>query len=198
MSETVADKKPIIQRSRRRIYESFDDGEDTTSETQNSSVDLLESHEHRHEADAIVNRHIIAGMTVAVVPLPLFDLAALTLVQLRMLKQLSAHYDIPFSESKGTSFVSALIGSLAPISGGYMVLGSLFKSIPVFGYLIGGASLSCCAGAATYAVGKVFQQHFESGGTFLNFKPEAVEEYFKEQYDQGKLVARKKETESAN
>ena len=48
------------------------------------------------------------------------------------------------------------------------------------------------AGASTYAVGKVFVQHFESGGTFLNFDPEDVRDYYAEQFEKGKAAAAKK------
>ncbi len=44
-------------------------------------------------------------------------------------------------------------------------------------------------GASTWALGKVFIQHFESGGTFLDFKPEEVKEYFKAQFVEGRKMA---------
>ncbi|MEZ5671856.1 MAG: hypothetical protein R3E08_05540 [Thiotrichaceae bacterium] len=44
-------------------------------------------------------------------------------------------------------------------------------------------------GAATYAIDKVFVQHFESGGTFLDFDPEAVREHFAAEFAKGKDVA---------
>ena len=42
---------------------------------------------------------------------------------------------------------------------------------------------------STWALGKVFIQHFESGGTFLDFDPEEVKEYFKAQFEEGREVA---------
>ena len=54
------------------------------------------------------------------------------------------------------------------------------------------------AGAATYAVGKVFIQHFESGGTFLNFNPESVRGYYEAMFKEGQSVAENmKKDESA-
>ncbi|NJL59719.1 MAG: hypothetical protein HC887_08825 [Desulfobacteraceae bacterium] len=44
------------------------------------------------------------------------------------------------------------------------------------------------AGAMTYAVGRVFLQHFESGGTFLNFNPEEVKEHYARLFEEGKKV----------
>ncbi|MDE2463441.1 MAG: GTPase, partial [Alphaproteobacteria bacterium] len=44
-------------------------------------------------------------------------------------------------------------------------------------------TLPSLAAASTYALGKVFIQHFESGGTFLDMDPDKVSAYFKEQYE---------------
>ena len=41
----------------------------------------------------------------------------------------------------------------------------------------------------TYAVGKVFIQHFESGETFLTFYPEKVKAYYAEMFEEGKKAA---------
>ena len=45
------------------------------------------------------------------------------------------------------------------------------------------------SGASTWALGKVFIQHFESGGTFLDFNPEKVREYYKVQFEEGRKMA---------
>jgi hypothetical protein len=55
-----------------------------------------------------------------------------------------------------------------------------------------GLTLTVFAGAVTYAIGKVFEQHFESGGTFLDFKAEQYKTYFAQMYQEGKDVVIKK------
>jgi len=45
------------------------------------------------------------------------------------------------------------------------------------------------SGAFTYAIGKVFIQHFASGETFLTFDPEKVRDYYTEMFEEGKKVA---------
>jgi hypothetical protein len=35
-------------------------------------------------------------------------------------------------------------------------------------------------------MGKVFIQHFESGGTFLTFDPQQVRDYYAQQFEKGK------------
>ena len=65
----------------------------------------------------------------------------------------------------------------------------MIKSFPVIGSVIGGATVSVLSGALTYAVGRVFIQHFEQGGTLLNFDPKKMREHFKRELKDGKEVA---------
>ncbi len=46
-------------------------------------------------------------------------------------------------------------------------------------------------GAATYATGKVFIQHFASGGTFLTFDPAKVKAHYAQMFEEGKKVSSK-------
>ena len=43
--------------------------------------------------------------------------------------------------------------------------------------------------AGTYAIGGVFMQHFESGGTLLDFEPKKMREYFSSKLEEGKEIA---------
>ena len=61
------------------------------------------------------------------------------------------------------------------------------KAIPVLGSFIGGFTTSLTGAAATYALGKVFTQHFDQGGTLLNFDPVESRKYFQEAFEEGKL-----------
>ena len=49
------------------------------------------------------------------------------------------------------------------------------------------AAMPAVNGAFSYAVGRVFIRHFESGGTFLDFDADKVRGYFNEQFREGKL-----------
>lgn len=139
------------------------------------------------QARKIVNKYMWLSMGVGLLPFPLLDVAGITAVQLRMLQLLSEQYTVPFSRDIGKKVISALLGSIVPVS----LTGSIWsltKFVPGLG-LIAGLSMPIFAGAATYAIGKVFIQHFESGGTFLDFEPAKVQEYFRQEFDRGKDVA---------
>jgi uncharacterized protein (DUF697 family) len=146
----------------------------------------LQSDMQRTLSNNIVKNHIIASLTLGLVPIPLFDLAALTATQMSMLRSLSEQYEIPFEDSEHKSLLASLIGGSLPVLG-VVGLSSLTKFIPGVGSLIGSASLSISAGAVTYAVGQVFISHFESGGTFEDFEPKHASDYFKREFQAGKV-----------
>jgi len=135
-----------------------------------------------------VKNHTLAAVGVGLIPVPMLDLVGITGVQLDMLRKLAKIYDVPFTEHKAKTILTALIGGggALPVAG---VFSSLIKAVPVIGQTVGAVSMSVSAGAITYAVGKVFLMHFASGGTFLSFDPESVKEYYAEMFKEGKMVA---------
>jgi uncharacterized protein (DUF697 family) len=156
-----------------------------------SAEEIVEQEEHgpstghEEEANNMVKNYIIASMGAALVPVPLFDMVALTGIQLKMLHSLAKLYNVKFTKNLGKSLIGSLLGGVIPTS----TAASLSKAVPGVGTAAGVIGMSAIGGAATYAIGRVFIQHFESGGTFLDFNPEKVREYFKEQFERGKGVA---------
>jgi len=140
------------------------------------------------DAEKIVKNHTLGSMGVGLIPVPLVDLVALTGIQLNMLRRLAKAYDVPFSKEKGKNILSSLLGGSLSVPIG-STLASLAKTIPFVGQTVGVLAMPATAGAATYAVGKVFTQHFASGGTFLNFDPEEVREYYAEMFREGQTLA---------
>jgi uncharacterized protein (DUF697 family) len=134
----------------------------------------------------IVNRHALYSAAAGLVPLPVFDLAAITGVQVKMLKDLADHYHVPYGEDMGKGLISALIGGIVPTRLAWGAAGSFIKGLPVIGSVLGMITSPAFASASTYAVGKVFIQHFESGGTFLDFDPNAVRAHFAREFDAAK------------
>ncbi|PCI30772.1 MAG: GTPase [SAR324 cluster bacterium] len=151
-------------------------------ETQESKG--LAEEELQAAVDKLIRNTVYGSMGVGLIPLPLVDLAALTAVQLIMLKKLATKYDIEFSKDIGKSVIGSLLASVIPTSmaGG---LSSLIKAIPVIGQSIGVLTMPIIAGASTYALGQVFVQHFASGGTFLDLDPEKVQQYYKKKFEEG-------------
>ena len=112
-----------------------------------------------------------------VLPVPLLDLAAIGAVQFRMVRQLSALYGVAYDARNAESILGALAGS-----GSVLVVSapaaSLLKAVPFVGTFLSTFIVPAAAAASTYALGKVFIQHFESGGTLLSLDPEAHRSYY--------------------
>ncbi len=138
--------------------------------------------------DAVKN-HVIAATSVGLIPLPLVDLAALMGLQVKLMHSLCKVYDVPFKEKLVRSLLTSLAsgaGALVAMAG----LSSLAKAIPVLGSVAGGAGLSATAAAVTYATGQVFIQHFEHGGTLVDFDPVKFKALFKAKVKEGAEVVK--------
>ena len=139
-------------------------------------------------SDNTIRNHVIGSMGVGLIPIPVVDLVALTGIQVNMLRKLANTYDIPFSKDKVKTILASLIGGGIPVTFS-TAFASLMKTVPLIGTTTGALAMPILAGATTYAVGKVFTQHFACGGTFLNFNPEAVREYYYEMFKEGQDMA---------
>ncbi|MBF0287223.1 MAG: DUF697 domain-containing protein [SAR324 cluster bacterium] len=139
-------------------------------------------------AEKIINNNVLWAMGLGIIPLPLISLAGTSVVQLRMIFQLSELYGVEFSENRVKLIIGALAGGLGTAVLAQSAI-SLLKPIPFVNSVavIGGIPLMM--GATTYGLGKVFDLHFSSGGTLLDFDFKKLRAYFVQQIDDGKKVA---------
>lgn len=141
------------------------------------------------ELDKIIRNHVYASMAIGLVPIPLVDLMGVSVTQLNLLRALAKKFDRPFFKDIAQNTISALIGGTIPAVSAGPVAVSIYKFVPVIGSTAGALAMPILSGATTYAIGKVFVQHFASGGTFLTFNPDKVKEYYKKMFEEGKTVA---------
>ena len=151
--------------------------------------------ETHQQAMRVVRRYALFSAGAGLIPIHYLDLAAISGVQLKMLAEVSKIYDVPFQESRGKAVVGSLVGSVVPASLSFGTFGSMLKAVPVVGVLAGTPAMVLFCGATAWSLGKVFIQHYESGGTFLNFEPDRVREYFKSQFEEGRNMAAAMKTE---
>jgi len=145
---------------------------------------------------ATVKKYMWWSMGAGLIPVPLVDIATVSGVQLKMLSELAKIYDVKFSKNAGKSIISALIGGISADALSKSYITSAVKSIPIIG-IVGSVSMPIFSGAATWAIGKVFIQHFASGGTFLDFDPKKVKDYFMNLFKQGQEMAHNMKTAKA-
>lgn len=146
--------------------------------------------------DRIIRENMLWASGGGLIPVPILDFIAITAVEVKMLKELSALYELPFREHQVKSILASLLAGMGAPALGAAITASLFKSVPLLGAVSAFIAVPGAAAAFTYAVGKVFLQHFASGGTFLDFDPKKVREHFARQFEEGKLVAAKTKVEA--
>lgn len=144
-------------------------------------------------AETIVETHVWYAAGVGLIPVPFIDMAAVTGVNLVMIKKLSATYGVEFKEDR----VKAIIGAMAGgVSTGLLARSTAattaLRTIPLVGQVVASLRMSLYGSALTYAVGRVFVQHYAAGGTLLDFDPAKARAFFGEQLEKGKQLVKRK------
>ena len=147
-----------------------------------TATEIEEVFDRADKSLEITKRYTAYAGGAAFIPVPGVDLAAIAALQLKLVKDLSDVYDVAFSANGGKAAITALLSTIVPVGTG-VATASLVKSIPVVGTALGIASAPAFAAAATYAVGRTFTMHFESGGTLLTFDAAKMREFFKNEYE---------------
>jgi uncharacterized protein (DUF697 family) len=112
-------------------------------------------------AQKIVDRHRNYAALGGLVPLPAANIASITAVNVRMVKQLSELYGVSFQRDRTRSFMVGLIGGAVPAGAGVAASSTLMWIVP--GGLLWGLGVSAItAGALTRGIGLVFIDSFEA------------------------------------
>lgn len=137
------------------------------------------------EIDRIISDHVIFAMVAGAIPVPVLDIAAVTAIQLDMIRQLAEKYDMSFDLEVGKSLVSSIFASSVGTTVG-RAGASFVKSIPGIGTVLGISSQVALAGITTFAVGNLFNLHFSQGNPLVSFNFKTVKELFDELLKKGK------------
>src|ERR1700733_7078726 len=157
---------------------------ETTSASESPAMDATtapsSTAERGEVANKLVDRFALWSGVAGLIPIPVVDVLAVGGLQIQMLRRLSQIYDVQFSENRGKALIAALAGTMIPATSG-MGAASAMKAIPVVNILAAGFVMPVLSAGATFAIGKAFIQHFESGGTLLDFNPPDYREFVKAQ-----------------
>jgi uncharacterized protein (DUF697 family) len=135
--------------------------------------------------DVTITKHVGAAMGFGFLPLPMIDFVAITGVQMDLVYRLSRIYDVEFSTQAVRALIGSLLGASVPLQ---PALISGLKLMPGIGTAAAFVAQPALAGASTYAIGRVFVEHFESGGTLLTFDAGKMKAHFEHRMNEGKSV----------
>lgn len=143
--------------------------------TTTSPISLVEiSVQQKNQAKNIIKRHTLYAAGLGFIPIPVVDALSITGIQIWMIRDIAKVYEIPFKRHLVKSFIGTVVGNLGAVG--------VVKFIPGLGSVLGGATVSVGAATATYALGQLFMEHFNQGGTLLDFDPVKSRAYFQKLY----------------
>ncbi len=161
---------------------------DTETETPTTLDGTLENVKHKYRltrVNRLVKIHCVLSAAMGAVPMPPAAMGLILANNLTMVYKLSSIYGVKFRKDIGKAVISSFLAGCGTVSISGRLIWGLSTAIPVAAPVIGIVTTPLFGAAATYAVGQLFIQHFESGGTFLTFDPELVKGHYAELFAEG-------------
>jgi uncharacterized protein (DUF697 family) len=112
------------------------------------------------------------------IPVPYVDLFAIGGFQLKMIAELCKIHGVLFNNEVGKSLLAALMGSVGSVRLASSISGLLAGTVPVVGIVGSVVAWPAVGYGATWAIGRVFAMHFETGGTLFDFDALRMREHY--------------------
>lgn len=199
---TTADDKSTkgtsTKRARRRLYDMAVDEQPLSARQESKQAVQDEPNDapvdevynlgavRRRAADNTIRHYCYWSFSAALIPVPIVDLAAMSAIQVKMIGELCALYEVPFSQERARTTISTLLASASSST-----FVSLAKMIPGLGYFGVAVPLAGINVSYTYAVGKIFAQHFQSGEPLESFDPAEQKSQLAEKLREGREFAKR-------
>jgi CRP-like cAMP-binding protein/uncharacterized protein (DUF697 family) len=121
----------------------------------------IEASLRRRRATAIVERHASYSAIGGFIPLPIANVAAVTAVIMRMVRELNRHYGEPIGHERAYAIAIGLMGGVMPTGLAKLATATIAPFVP--GYNLAGLAVSSVtASAYARSVGQMLIDHFES------------------------------------
>lgn len=133
---------------------------------------------HREKAVVLIQRRVKYMMGLGVIPVPVLDTTSILGTLTLMVHDLAKEYTLPFVEEKVKFSLGALLGKLAAMPNN--------------------TNFSDDMASATTAIGEVFVQHFENGGTIEDFQAIQFSEAFEAAFKIGQVQVAQLRKKSTN
>jgi uncharacterized protein (DUF697 family) len=113
----------------------------------------------RQAAQRIIRNHTLASLVTGLEPIPLIDIPILLGTQIRLVLRLGALYGEEMDSTKALKHARELFITIAGGATMRFLAEQAAKAVPIGGDFVAGA----IAGAATYSIGQVALEYYDSG-----------------------------------
>lgn len=149
--------------------------------------ELTEAEQRQAKARSLIKKYAAVSAGLGLIPVPGLDIASVSSAQYALIRDLAELYGYQSSKEHIRVILGSLLGGALPVAVTATGIGSVIKSVPFVGTIAGMVLMPSLAAASTLAVGRVFSQHFESGGTLLDINVDKMREHFKTEFEAAKL-----------
>jgi uncharacterized protein (DUF697 family) len=189
----------------KEILEESETGTETVRENDQKTLGGCEGAvctPERGKVEKAIRESVYASMGVGIVPIPFFNIAAVTASNLNLACKLSKLYGVEFKENIAKNIIASITGASAGVFASPFVETAVI-GLPLVGLPLAVGTKSILNGMTTYALGQMFVTHFERGGNFLAANADAMKEDFKAAYKNsrewlGDIVSGKKKAETTS
>ncbi|MFM7012532.1 MAG: YcjF family protein [Betaproteobacteria bacterium] len=158
------------------------------AEIEKSEVADLSAEEQREvKVKKLIKRYAAVSAGLGFIPVPMLDVASISSAQYAMIRDIAEIYGYESTKERTRVIVSSILGGSLPTLLASAGGGSLVKSIPFVGTIAGAVLVPALASAVTIALGRVFSEHFETGGTLLDIDADKLRAHFKAELEAAKL-----------
>lgn len=137
---------------------------------------------HEAQANRIIRNYTIAATGSGIVPIPLISAAAVTGIQVLLIKDLCRLFEVPFNDRQVQVIVNSTLGSVAT-----RIVAMAATIIPGISAPTKGLSGAAISGLFVATVGEFYKVHFQSGGTLEDASINDLRKYFIEEYKRGDI-----------
>jgi len=111
----------------------------------------------------IVNKYVLVSGGIGLIPAPFFGQVAIAALLAKMLNDLCQVYNTKLSEHKSKAIVASVLGGAHSDWITYYLTNFFNKIVPTMNMVGGVVVRPLISGTITYAIGRLFIHHFESG-----------------------------------
>lgn len=153
----------------------------------NAVAALTPAEQRDAQVKKLIKRYAAVSGGLGFIPVPVLDIASISSAQYAMIRDIAEIYGYESTRERTRVIVSSILGGTLPTALAAAGGGSLVKSIPFVGTIAGVILVPALASAVTIALGRVFSEHFETGGTLLDIDADKLREHFKAEFEAVKL-----------
>lgn len=151
------------------------------------AVELTPNEQRDAKIKSLIKHYAAVSAGLGFIPVPFLDVASVSSAQYAMIRDIAEIYGYESSKERTRVIAGSILGGSLPTVLAAAGGGSLVKSIPFVGTFAGAILVPALASAVTIALGRVFSQHFEAGGTLLDLNAEKLRAHFKAELEAAKL-----------